>query len=89
MRRLWIAGAVIWLMLAPAFAKAMGPSEMVRGLADEAIAILKTTEQKSPERGQRLENLFRDAMDIPFVGRFVMGRYWRTMSPAERDAAPP
>jgi phospholipid transport system substrate-binding protein len=84
MRRFWIVGAVVWLVFTPALAKATDAGELIRGLTEEAIGILESTEQDSQERKTKLESLFRSSMDIPFVGKFVVGRYWRQMNEAEK-----
>lgn len=86
MRRLWILGAVVWLALAPSLAKAADAGSLIRNVTDEAITILNSTEHNSPERKAGLETLFQSAMDIPFVGRFVVGRYWRSMNEEEKSA---
>jgi phospholipid transport system substrate-binding protein len=86
MKRLWIVGAMLWLVMGSIPAQAAEPSDLIRGIADQTITILKTTTQDSQERATRLGNVFQAAMDIPFVGRFVMGRNWRTLNPADQDA---
>jgi len=45
-------------------------------LADESIPV--------DERKHRFRDLFRDAFDIPTIGRFVVGRYWRSADKAAR-----
>jgi len=85
MRRLWILGAVVWLVLAPSMATATDARDLIQNVADDAVTLLSSTEQNSPERKEGLESLFRAAMDMPFVGRFVMGRHWRTLSDSEKS----
>ena len=79
MRRFWVVGAVIWLVFAPGFAKAADAADVIKNLSHQAIGILNGTPQSSDERKQKLEGLLRDSkyLDLPFVGRFVLGRHWR------------
>ncbi|MCB9931357.1 MAG: ABC transporter substrate-binding protein [Alphaproteobacteria bacterium] len=86
MRRVLILGTVILLTVTSAFAKATNPSDLIKGVTEQAITILQNTQPYSDERKQQLQQLFRTSMDLPFVGRFVMGRYWRTMSPEQKAA---
>lgn len=86
MRRFWVVGAVIWLVLSSAVAKATEPTALIKTLADEAIAILGDSSMDEAARRPKLENLFREAMDLAFVGRFSVGRYWRQMTPAQKQS---
>ena len=36
-------------------------------------------------RYQKLDSLFNQFVDVPDVARFVVGKYWRTMSPAQQQ----
>lgn len=86
MRRFWVVGAVIWLVFAPGFAKAADAADLIINLSHQAIGILDGTPQSSDERKQKLEGLLRDSMDLPFVGRFVLGRYWRQLDSSQKQA---
>ena len=84
MRRLWIMGMLVWLVLSPAQAAAIDAANLIKGLTADAIGILDSTEPDSRERKTKLESLFRSSLDIPFLGKFVIGRYWRQMSEPEK-----
>ncbi len=45
-------------------------------LTDESIP--------ADQRKERFRRLFKDNFDIPAIGRFVLGRYWRPADEAER-----
>ena len=36
------------------------------------------------EKDKRFEKLFNSALDLDFIGKFVLGRYWRTATPEQR-----
>lgn len=55
----------------------------VRTLGTEAIQVLgpQVPEQR---RLARFRELFRDDFDVPRIGAFVLGRYWRTATPQQQ-----
>jgi phospholipid transport system substrate-binding protein len=85
MRRFSVVGAVLWLVFAPGFAKAADAADLIKNLSNQAIGILSGTPQSSDERKQKLELLLRDSMDLPFVGRFVLGRNWRQLNAEQQS----
>ena len=36
------------------------------------------------EKDKRFAKLFNNALDLDFIGQFVLGRYWRTATPQQR-----
>lgn len=68
----------------PAATAAADTSQFVSSLANRAIAELTTGDLSQTERVKRFRTLLTDAFDIPLIGRFVLGRYWRTASETER-----
>jgi len=63
---------------------AKDPATFVSGLAQEALDGLASPSIPEPERVERFRALFADAFDVPLIARFVLGRYWRQASDAER-----
>ncbi|HEX9789034.1 MAG TPA: ABC transporter substrate-binding protein [Kiloniellales bacterium] len=49
-------------------------------LTDRAIAELADASIPVDERKMRFRKLFKESFDIPAIGRFVLGRYWRSAS---------
>ena len=49
----------------------------VDGLASQALAIVKDNTASKPDKQAKLETLFGDSVDIDWVSRFVLGKYWR------------
>ena len=90
-RRLSLLGMVIaaCLMLAGPGARAqtsMGdPKVFIENLADRAVAALTVKDISRDERTARLRLLLNENFDIETIGRWVLGRYWRQATPAERD----
>ena len=54
-------------------------------LTDRAFAQLSDESLSMPERRQRFRILFRESFDVPAIGRFVLGRYWRKADPLVRE----
>ena len=55
-------------------------------MTDRAIAQLTDESLPLSERKARFRVLFRESFDVPAVGRFVLGRYWRKATPETREA---
>ncbi|MDA0661992.1 MAG: ABC transporter substrate-binding protein [Proteobacteria bacterium] len=53
----------------------------VKELGDRAIQALTVKEISDAEREERFRTLLRDGFDVRKIGRFVLGRYVRSMSP--------
>ena len=59
-------------------------SDFIKALSDRAITTL-TTEGLTPEmRREAFRGLFREGFAINGIARFVLGRYWRRASEADR-----
>jgi len=60
--------------------------EFLTSMTGRAIAQLTDESLPLSERKTRFRVLFRENFDVPAVGRFVLGRYWRRAKPEARDA---
>lgn len=88
------AGASLALatLLATALPRAGGASarnatdagSFVTTLAQDAIDQLAAPNLSEGERDTRFRKLFSDGFDVPLIARFVLGRYWRQATEAER-----
>ena len=84
--RLYFAVGILWLALAGAAQAEPGEAgQFVRGLADDAIAVLSDENLTGEAREQAFRDLLRRGFDAPAVGRFVLGRYWNTADEGERE----
>lgn len=62
------------------------PGEFLTSMTGRAFAQLTDESQPLGERKMRFRELFRENFDLPAVGRFVLGRYWRRAKPEAREA---
>jgi len=60
-------------------------SNFISGLADRAIDDVTNPALSDQEKIQRFRQLLATSFDVPYVARFVLGRYWRQATPEERD----
>jgi phospholipid transport system substrate-binding protein len=88
-----LAAACFCAAILPVLAGASRPAsaaseagEFLTSMTGRAIAQLTDENLTLPERKARFRGLFRENFDLPAVGRFVLGRYWRKAKPAARDA---
>ena len=80
---------VLILLLAGPFAQARAasdPGAFVGEFADKAIALVSDESVTKPERREKFADLVKTYFDMPGIGRFLLGRYWRTASEAEQEA---
>lgn len=87
-RRTLLVAAAAAAALAPLDGRAADISkaatEMVSGLADRVIGILKNKSLSREARVRELGAAFSDGFDVTSIGQFVLGRYWRSADEAER-----
>ena len=78
-----LLGSVL-LLATPHEATAQDARSFVGTLGEQAIQVLGP--RVSPaQRLARFRELFHNDFDIPGIGRFVLGRYWRTATPQEQQ----
>jgi phospholipid transport system substrate-binding protein len=80
--------AVCTLLPPPAHAATSpeGAASFVQWLAGQALQVLRSPNASLTDRETFLRQLLAQGFDLPFIGRFVLGRNWRRLSPAQRDA---
>ena len=76
--------ALIALMLAPAAARADKYTSFVQKMGDTALTNLTGKELNAKERETRVRDLLNRNFDVDTIGKFAMGRHWRTASGAEQ-----
>jgi len=93
--RHWLQGviagfafAILAAMLAPT-ASAAAPGEeaeaFLQDLAVSGIAMLKNGEYTDQQRELEFREIVRKGFALQAIGKFVVGRYWRDMSPAQQS----
>ena len=79
-------GALILAVLcfaAPRPAAAQGARAFINSLGQQAIAVMGPNVSEA-QRVARFRQLFHADFDVPGIGRFVLGRYWRIATPQEQ-----
>lgn len=61
-----------------------GPTAFIEGLADEAVKALTDKDTTREERVVRFRSLLNHNFNVPLIGKWVLGRHWRTANPAEK-----
>ena len=69
----------------PVSAETEPAAAFIRSLGDRAIAILQTPGSEKIERREKFRSLFFTGFDLETIGKFVLGRYWRTATPEQLD----
>jgi phospholipid transport system substrate-binding protein len=84
-----IAGLLMALsvVVSPLRAGAVGDQARVfiEGLAETAVAALTEPNVARDERERRARTLLTENFAVPTIGQWVLGRYWRVATPAERQ----
>ena len=86
-RRLPSIGLVLLLALAPlpvAAGNEEGAIAFVQDLGDSAIAVLKAPDSTPEQRHASFQALLDRGFAVDTIGRFALGRYWRTASPEQQ-----
>jgi phospholipid transport system substrate-binding protein len=86
MRRSAAIGVLFLTVLfctAPRGANAQDARAFVGTLGEQAIQVLGPS-VPTAQRQARFRVLFHDDFDIPGIGQFVLGRYWRAATPQEQ-----
>ncbi len=71
---------------AKADVNANGAEQFVKNVTKDGIENIINANIPQKEKDARFEKLFNNALDLKFIGQFVLGRYWRTATPAQREA---
>lgn len=71
---------------AKADVNANGAEQFVKNVTKDGIENIINANIPQKEKDARFEKLFNNALDLKFIGQFVLGRYWRIATPAQREA---
>jgi len=63
-----------------------GAAGFVQWLAGQALQVLRSPNASLTNRETFLRQLLAQGFDLPFIARFSLGRTWRSLSPAQREA---
>jgi len=88
---IFAAAIAVGMTLSPAYSSnadeefSDGAKGFITGLAEEAIASLTVTDIAQDERRKRFRRMLHDYFAFEGIAKWVLGRYWRRASKAERD----
>jgi len=75
---------MVLVLAAPIEARAQDARTFIGTLGQQAIEVLGPAVPEV-QRQARFRELFRDDFDLPGIGQFVLGRYWRVATPQEQQ----
>jgi phospholipid transport system substrate-binding protein len=85
----WMMSLAAAAMLLAAPASHAGTPEdaqkFIDGVASDVLNVLKTDTGKS-EKMATMETIFANAVDIPQVAKYVLGKHWREATPEQQKA---
>lgn len=79
-----LALVLCWASPVGAGARAQDAGEFVRKLGDEVVAVLKDQSRDLASRREALRAVFLASFDSKAIARFVLGRYWRVATEAQK-----
>lgn len=80
-----VGAAVAVLLWAGAAVGAMSPSQFIQEISRDAIDTLRQPGTSLEHREQAFRQILYDRFDLPFIGRFVLGQYWRDATVEQRQ----
>lgn len=57
----------------------------VKQVTENGIEDIINAKISQKEKDVRFEKLFNSALDLNYIGQFVLGRYWKTATPEQRE----
>lgn len=57
----------------------------IKNVTTQGIEELINTNVSEAEKKARFTKLFNEDLDLDYIGKFVLGRYWRTATPKQRS----
>ncbi len=78
--------AILALFASSAKAEINGAAaeKFVQNVTSEGIEQIINANVSQAEKDARFEKLFNQALDLDFIGKFVLGRHWRTATSEQR-----
>ena len=58
--------------------------DFIKDVTKQGIEELINSNVSEAEKRERFTKLFNKDLDLDFIGKFVLGRYWRTSTPQQR-----
>lgn len=58
--------------------------DFIKQVTTQGIEEIINSDVSAAEKNERFAKLFNEYLDVAFIGRFVLGRYWKTATPTQR-----
>jgi len=90
-RRLFLVCAALLAMsswaVRPATAQSTDPgaTAFIQNLGNEAVSTFSNKSLSRDQALQRFRNLLYQGFDVPYIGRFVLGRHWNQATPQQQN----
>lgn len=59
--------------------------DFIKNVTQTGIEELINSNASAAEKKERFSKLFNQDLDLDFIGKFVLGRYWRTATPKQQE----
>lgn len=80
-----LTGFIFATAVKPAIASSNDTASFfIKRIGNEGIAILSNTEPNTKEQTERFREFLLHNFDTQVIGRFVLGYYWRSMTPTQK-----
>ncbi len=79
-----LVAVVAWTTRAPAAELEKGAEQFIQALAKQAVDSLTDSKASRVERIRRFRDMFHKNFAVEAIGRWTLGRHWRTATEAER-----
>ena len=79
------AFALLFSFAANAAVDHQAAENFVRKITNQGIEELINSNVSASEKQARFTKLFNEDLDLDFIGKFVLGRYWRTANAKQRS----
>lgn len=80
-----LAGLFLGIAFNPIAAAEADPKVFVSQLAGKAMETMTAKGMSDTERNQRFRSQFTSDVDLPEIGKFVLGRHWRAATPEQQQ----
>lgn len=84
MKKLFFALMMLLSFNVRAEVNATNAEDFVKKVTQEGIEQIINSDVDIAQKDARFAKLFNEYLDLDFIGRFVLGRYWKTSTPKQR-----
>lgn len=88
MKKLFLTSLFAAILMSTNIAKAdvdaAGAEKFVKNITNEGVEEIINANVSKAEKQKRFKKLFNEAFDLDFIGKYVLGRYWRIATPQQK-----